>query len=86
VELDWIPVDFYSVMLATQQKLGTKQTSLDLDFTCHLMLITSFSNGDITNLWNVSQLPATPNYSNKFLCIILASQSSSEILCNNMQY
>jgi len=67
-DLNWNHVDFYSVMVATRQKLGTQRTSLDLDFACHLMLITSFSNGDITNLWNVSQLPATPNYRNTFLC------------------
>jgi len=67
-------------MVATQQKLGMQKTSINLDFTCHLMFITSFSNGNIMNLWNVSQLPATPNYSyicTAFLCIIYIPQFSS---------
>ena len=88
-ELNWNPIDFYSVMVAIQQKLGTQQTSLDLNFACHFMFITSFSNGNIKNVWNVSQLPATPNYSNTrtaFLCIIYAPLFSSEMLHNNMQY
>jgi len=53
-ELNWNTIDFYSVMVATQQNLGTQQTSLDLDFACHLMFITSLRNGNIMNLWNVS--------------------------------
>ena len=77
-------------MVAVQQKLGThNKTSHDLDFACHLMFITSFSNGKIMNQRNVSQLPATPDYSNActaFLCIIYAPQFSSEMLHTNVQY
>jgi len=37
-------------MVAIQQTNGMQQTNLDLDFACHLMFITSFSNGNIMNV------------------------------------
>ena len=88
-ELNWNHVDFYSAIVAVQQKLRTQHTSPDLDFACHLMFITSFSNRDIMNLTKCVTIASNTNYNNictAFLCIIYTSKFSSEMLHNNMHY